>query len=240
MPFVGDAGALKALFAPVLPIDHVVPFGDPGAPDDFVVFEWIGLGDYLHEGNGKPRTRGANATSADAAIRYRIPDGGTEIALVEWKYTESYPTPHPKPNAKSNATRRSRYESLWGSVVRTDLVDLEDLFVEPLYQMLRQQMLAQEMELAGELGAQRVRVVYAAPARNDALWSSLATAALRELQLPTTRTTTRDVRELWDVLRLERDRFAWIDTASFVAPDAPTSAEFKSRYGHLAGPAVAA
>jgi hypothetical protein len=45
------------------------------------------------------------------------------------------------------------------------------------------------------------------------------------------------VRELWDALRLEHDRFSWPDTASFVAPDAPTSDEFKDRYAHLAAPA---
>jgi hypothetical protein len=91
MPFVHDADGLQTLFAPVLDIDQVLPFGDRDAPDDLVVFEWIGLHDYLHEGNGKPRTRGANATSTDGAIRYRTPDGSIEIALVEWKYTEFLP-----------------------------------------------------------------------------------------------------------------------------------------------------
>ena len=236
MPFVNDAEALKALFGAVLPIGEVLAFGDPDAPDDRVVFEWIGLDDHLHEGkgDGKARTRGANTTSVDAAIRYATPDGEIEIALIEWKYTESYLNPHPTPNNAANATRRARYAPLWGSVVRTDLLELADLFVEPFYQLLRQQMLAHEMERVAELGAQRVRLVYAAPAANTALWSSLPTPKLRKLSLDDPDVRTRDVRDLWNLLRREEDRFVWLDTASFVAPDAPTSIEFKDRYADLA------
>ena len=122
------------------------------------MFEWIGLHDYLHESNGTTPTRGANVTSADAAIRYRTlgrrDRDRTDRVEV---HASRYPSPQPTPNAAAHAVRRGRYEDLWGSVVRTDLLELEDLFVEPIYQMLRQQMLAHEMEQAGELGADRVR-----------------------------------------------------------------------------------
>jgi hypothetical protein len=40
--------------------------------------------------NGR-RTRGANCTSADAAVRFEREDGATQIALIEWKYAESCP-----------------------------------------------------------------------------------------------------------------------------------------------------
>jgi hypothetical protein len=239
MPFVDDPASLKTLFESVLPIDKVVPFGDPGAPDDYVVFEWVGLHDYLHEGNGKPRTRGANATSVDAAIRYRTPSGDIEIGLIEWKYTESYPLTQIDPADPKNVTRRKRYESLWEAVVRSDQFELHDFFAEPVYQLFRQQMLAHEMEKAHELHAAKVRVVYAAPGANAALWSSIPTNKLRTLVLPSSGEPTTDLRELWDALRLEEDRFMWFDTAALVAPDAPTSAEFKDRYGHLAPIAVA-
>lgn len=226
MPFVDDPQSLAAIFGSVLPIETVLPCGDPGAPDDHVVFELIGLVDYLNEWNGKLPTRGANVTSLDAAIRYVASDSAIEIALIEWKYTESYLSVSPKHDAAKNATRRKRYENLWGSVVRTDLLDLDDLFVEPIYQMLRQQMLAHEMEQAHELGADRVRVVYAAPAANTELWTSIANSELRSVGRD-------DIRELWDTLRLVPDRFTWLDTAALVAPDTPTSTEFKDRYAHL-------
>jgi hypothetical protein len=76
-PFVDDPGALKAIFSDVLPIDEVLPFGasTPSAFDasDHVVFEWQGADDLLGEW-GRTVVRGAHATSADAAIRYRTPD----------------------------------------------------------------------------------------------------------------------------------------------------------------------
>ncbi|MET4687718.1 PGN_0703 family putative restriction endonuclease [Sinorhizobium fredii] len=70
----------------------------------FVGFEWIG-GDYLNEG-GKSgtRSRGANATSADAVLMFER-GGKRETLLIEWKYTESYGTPI---SANGNATRLKR------------------------------------------------------------------------------------------------------------------------------------
>ncbi|MBM3675200.1 MAG: hypothetical protein FJW88_09665 [Actinobacteria bacterium] len=233
-PLVNDPDALRVIFGSVLPIAEVLPFADPGAPDDHLVFEWIGLHDYLGEGGGKQRTRGANTTSADAALRYRAPDGTVEIALVEWKYTERYPAPHPDPTPSATATRRGRYAPLWDRVVRTDVLGLTDLFVEPFYQLLRQQMLAHEMELAGELDADRVRLVYAAPGANVALWSSFATPVLRDVVLPGRHAPFTHVLDLWRALLLEPDRFVWLDTARIVADDAPTSTELKDRYRHLA------
>ena len=98
-PFVRNPAALAAIFGKVLPIDEVLPFSaDGGAAHlssfdttDSVVFEWQGLENHLNEWVGTP-TRGSKATSADAAIRYRSTDGSIELALIEWKYTESYPT----------------------------------------------------------------------------------------------------------------------------------------------------
>ena len=58
----------------------------------YVACEWIGQKNYLREkvsGNGK-RTRGANCTSADAAVMFEETDGKRQIVLIEWKYTESY------------------------------------------------------------------------------------------------------------------------------------------------------
>src|SRR3990170_1142140 len=51
-----------------------LPFPDGTLP--YVVFEWIGIDDYLNETRRKPgrRTRGANYTSADFAFRFRRKD----------------------------------------------------------------------------------------------------------------------------------------------------------------------
>ncbi len=100
----------------MLPVEE----GPDGSPW-FVAFEWIGERDYLNEApKHGARTRGANATSADAAVRFRH-DGRTETLLVEWKYTESYGAPIPP---SGNQTRTARYGDLAFAPVGPLRIDL--------------------------------------------------------------------------------------------------------------------
>jgi hypothetical protein len=152
----------------------------PVEGDSYVAFEWIGERDYLNEaGKTGSRTRGANATSADAAVRFRA-EGQIETALIEWKYTESYGAPI---SPSGNPTRIERYKDLAfapSGPIRNDLgLKLEDFFWEPFYQLLRQQMLALEMQKAKEGGAQRVRVLHLSPAANIPLKKVTAPALRR-------------------------------------------------------------
>lgn len=90
------------------PIMLEVESGPDGQPW-FVGFEWIGRADYLNEaGKSGARTRGANATSADAVVRFEN-EGRIESVLIEWKYTESYGAPIPP---GGNQVRLSRYRDL--------------------------------------------------------------------------------------------------------------------------------
>ena len=50
--------------------------------------------------------------------------------------------------------------------LHTDVIPYADLFVEPFYQLMRQQLLAHAMERSGELDADTVRVLHVAPATN--------------------------------------------------------------------------
>lgn len=153
------------------------PAGEPW----FVGFEWIGRDDYLNEWPraGLPK-RGANVTSADAVLRFRQA-GRIETLLVEWKYTESYGKP-PEPRSEKERTRR--YQDLaFGppGPLRGDAgLELTDLFWEPFYQLVRQQMLASRMQASGEDGTERVRVLHIAPAGNRRL-SRVTSPALRPL-----------------------------------------------------------
>lgn len=228
-PMIDEPEALQATFDGVLDIEAVLPFGDPANPAAHVAFEWVGLDDHLNEHPGGAGTRGANNTSADAAIRYRTSVGTTEIALIEWKYVERYDGSPLSGGAASNDTRRGRYQSLFedpDSPVRVDHLTLEGFFVEPLYQLLRLQLLAWRMEAAQELGADRVRLVYAAPSGNERLW--------RSLHRPPYSALGDDLRIIWPRLLRRPDRFVVFDTAVLVAEGAVTSSEFKARYGHLA------
>ena len=137
----------------------------------YVAFEWIGQENYLGERisrNGK-RTRGANFTSADAAVMFERTDGKRQIVLIEWKYTESYGGASLS-TSKSGTDRTSIYKPLFERddcpISKNLLHSFDALFYEPFYQLMRQQFLANEMERAQELSANTVCVLHIAPARN--------------------------------------------------------------------------
>jgi hypothetical protein len=98
--------------------------------------------------------------------------------LIEWKYTETYGAPIPNKvregAARSpNEVRADRYCGLMftpNGPIRDDLnLKLEDFFWEPFYQLLRQQILAFQMEKAREAETDRVRVLHISPAGNRRL-----------------------------------------------------------------------
>lgn len=168
-PFADEPEALRTLLSPVFPdIQSMLPMEGDG---HFVSFEWIGLDNYLGEKirpNAR-RTRGANFTSADAAVMFRRQDGTRQIALIEWKYTESY-SPTWLGISKSRTDRRGIYRHLYDSpdcpLEKTRVPEFGDLFYEPFYQFMRQQLLAHEMELAQELDCNVVTVLHVAPTCN--------------------------------------------------------------------------
>lgn len=174
-----------------------------------VGFEWIG-GDYLNEGGkSNVRSRGANATSADAVLMFER-DGRRETLLIEWKYTESYGTPI---GAAGNATRLQRYQAIAfhpAGPIRADLgLRVEDFFWEPYYQLLRQQMLAFQMEKAREDGAEIVRVLHISPTANR---------ALKVVTAPALRPFGNDLATAWTSVLQAPDRFASLDTAIVFGP----------------------
>lgn len=240
-PFVDRPDALRAIFEPVLPIAQVLPFGavTQSAFDatDHVVFEWIGCTDHLGEHRGGAGQRGANNTSADAAIRYRSLDGEIEIALIEWKYTEQYHGHVLSGDDTTTRRRHRRYRDAFGDAagpIRHDLLDYEDFFAEPLYQLMRLQLLAWRMEVAHELGAQRVRLVVAAPTANEALATSFDIRRMHPGFAAQTLPAVNSVFELWAALQRRPDRFAVLDTAHVLTEHVPTSEPYRRRYGHIA------
>ncbi len=234
-PFVEDPGALVKVFAPVLPIAEVLPFGIPADSPfdlcDHVVFEWAGGPNYLNEHLGAVGKRGANNTSADAAIRYRALDGTTEIALIEWKYTEHYGN-QSLLAGKSGEVRRKRYESLFHHAtgpIDPTRIHFEHCFVEPMYQLMRLQLLAWQMERDATIGVDRVRFVVVAPAANTQLHRSPAASLASSGMMS-------DVYELWSGVLRETSNFAVLDSAHLVASDSPLGDDYRARYGHLASP----
>jgi hypothetical protein len=205
-PFVHRPSALAQLLRPIFPsISQMLPLEIPG---HFVSFEWIGLKNYLGEKvprHGK-RTRGANFTSADAAVMFDREDGKRQIALIEWKYTESYGG-RPLKVAPSGTDRTQIYRPLYERddcvLDKSLLSDFGDLFYEPFYQLMRQQFLAHEMERAQELGAAVVSVLHISPVHNSD-FGNVTSPALRSLGM--------SVIDVWKRLTRNPDRFASVST----------------------------
>lgn len=167
-PFADQPQALAALLKPIFPeLSEMLPI-ECGL---YVAFEWIGGKNYLGEKISRNgiRTRGANYTSADAAVRFLRTDGLTQISLIEWKYSESYYGTCLE-TAASGQSRVAIYQHLWDSpgcpLHKELLPGFEVLFYEPFYQLMRQQFLADQMEEAHELGADVVSLLHISPAHN--------------------------------------------------------------------------
>ncbi|RYC05653.1 PGN_0703 family putative restriction endonuclease [Nocardioides zhouii] len=217
---VDEPHRIKRAFGHALDIAKVLPIEG----ERFLTFEYIGPIDYFDEGKGAPRVRGARCTSVDAAFRYRTSRGDVEVALVEWKYTESYLDGHPRTG--SDETRRQRYEADFlhaEGPVRSDVVAFTAMLHEPFYQLMRQQMLAHRLEQEGVEGATAVRVLHVLSPANVGYEASLP--------LPEHRSVGSSVSEVWHTLLRRPDRFVTVDPAVFLHGEI-TSPEYVERYGH--------
>ena len=216
---VADPTRIEAVFGSRLGVGQVLEV-EPGR---FLTFEYIGPSDVFGESPGRKRTRGSKCTSVDAAFLHRHVDGFVELVLIEWKYTESY-RPH-QPDPRGDETRRRRYAPFLtaaDSPVDHERLAFGDFLDEPLYQLMRQQLLAHELEKTQVLGAERVRVVHVLPKAN--------LPYQRSLTRPSQLALGAAVSEVWSLLLRQPDRFMPLDSTIFLDPTV-TSAEYVARYG---------
>ena len=175
---VTDPDRVVRLFHQVVDTAEVLEI-EPGR---YLTFEYIGDVDYFDEAPGAQRVRGVRCTSVDAAFVHRTTSGVVELVLVEWKYTESY-----RPRSIDLVKDRVRWDRYGVALaaangpVRADLLEFSDLLDEPLYQLMRQQLLAHELERDRAHGAYRVRVVHVLAPANIAYNQSLRRAAQQAL-----------------------------------------------------------
>jgi hypothetical protein len=209
-PFANKPELLASLLRPMFPtLKSILPLGS----GQYVTFEWIGKDNYLGErvrGKGQ-RTRGANFTSADAAVFFERSDNKRQIVLIEWKYTESY-NGTPFQVAPSGTDRRDIYRHVFDAEdcpLKKDLLPSYDsLFFEPFYQFMRQQFLAHKMEAAHELGAEVVSVLHIAPEHNK---------EFRRVTSPGLRFLDSSATGVWKKLVREPDRFTSVHTEQLFA-----------------------
>jgi hypothetical protein len=199
----------------------MVPVEKPAAGRHrFVAFEYTGPGDadWLGEANGGVPQRGAHATASDAAVAFVDERGRRHLLLIEWKYSEEYRS-H-KLSADKTGKRNARYGNKAfapDGPIRADLgLQLIDFFHEPFYQLLRQQMLAWQIEKSGAFD--RVRVLHLSPSGNR---------ALHEVTAPALRTVGRA--EHTDAFAAYR--------ATLTDPDAFLSRTIEEAFAPLAGEA---
>lgn len=207
-PLVRQPALLKAIFShsypemsTALPITADKPLSDASHP--YISFEWIGTRDYLGEAKrkGMSRTRGANFTSADFTFRFRGNDGRVYLVLGEWKYTEEYGRNY-KGSGRSGEVRRNNYINFFkdrkGAFSTNSNKDklYDSLFYEPFYQLMRLQLLAQEMEAHKdkEMDADVVSVLHVCPQANNEFRKNVAPDYLKE-KFP-----GKDVLEIWKEL----------------------------------------
>ncbi len=213
-------GRIKRAFGARLDIADVLEV-EPGR---HLTFEYIGPEDWFGECPSGVRVRGARCTSVDAAFLYRTSVGRTELALVEWKYTEDYRRRR-SPDSEKDAVRHARYFKHWAAAdgpLRNDVLSFADLLDEPLYQLMRQQLLAHRLEQERVLGAERVRVVHVLSPDNAAYQQSL----VRDSQ----RVAGATVDEVWERMLRQPDRFVHVDPSRFLDPNI-TSPGYVARYG---------
>jgi hypothetical protein len=188
-----------------------------------LTFEFIGLKNYLGEWpkTGLP-TRGANCTSVDAAFAYRTSDGAHELALVEWKYTESYLRKRPE-SAKGDETRLRRYGELYaaGSGPLDPRAPFDLMLDEPFYQLMRQQLLAHAIEQDPEQPFDAVRVLHVLDPSNREYQASIVRPEMKELG--------DSVDAIWMRLLRDETKFVHVDPRVFRDPRV-TSEEYVSRY----------
>jgi len=144
-------------------LDGLLPHGKT----PYISFEWIGADDYLGESKRKQmqRTRGANFTSADFIIRFKRNDGKTQVVLGEWKYTEEYGRTDLGIEARKKNYKLA-FERDGGVFIKPSVQLYNGLFFDPFYQLMRLQLLAQEMEANHEMGADIVSVLHISPNAN--------------------------------------------------------------------------
>lgn len=173
----------------------------------YLGFEYIGTKNYLGETNWG--TRGANCTSVDFAFRFLRCDELVQLVLGEWKYTEEYrgrKLPEPE---RINTTRFQVYQrafAKWKSC-QPDLPPYEVFFVEPFYQLMRQTLLAQEMEKAREMGVDIVSLIHISPEANREFALGFTSPRLAKYG--------RTVTDAWKNLA-PKDRFIPISSESFL------------------------
>jgi len=179
---------------------------DNGLDSGYVDFEVIGSKNYLGE---KLHTRGANSTSVDAVMLAELNNGTRKLFFIEWKYVESY-TKTSKADGESGKTRKNIYSPLLNQPdcpIKTS--DIEGLFTEPYYQLMRQTLLAHQMIKAKEYQADSYYHIHVIPNDNK---------DLKDVNTADGKLKGNKLEDTWKNVLKSPDSYKAIDPSDFLKP----------------------
>jgi hypothetical protein len=172
----------------------------------YVDFEVIGEENYLGE---RLHTRGANSTSVDAVMLAELNDESRKLFFIEWKYVESY-SASSKADGESGRTRIKTYSSFLNqSDCPIKPSNIEGLFTEPYYQLMRQTLLAHEMIKAKEYNADSYFHIHVIPRSN---------LELKNVNTAQGKLIGKTMEETWKNVLIKPSLYSAVDPEDFLKP----------------------
>jgi len=179
---------------------------DNGLDSGYVDFEVIGSKNYLGE---KLHTRGANSTSVDAVMLAELTNGTRKLYFIEWKYVESY-NKTSKAEGESGKTRQNIYSPLLNQPdCPIKASNIEGLFTEPYYQLMRQTLLAHQMIKAREYNADSYFHIHVIPKDNK---------DLKDVNTADGKLKGNKLEDTWKNVLKSPDLYKAIDPLDFLKP----------------------
>ena len=169
--------------------------------DGYVEFEFIGTKQYLKE---KSWTRGANCTSVDAVMIGKNSIGKSKFFLIEWKYTEYYPS-----EDKYIDERSKVYDEL---ITDSDSpfkeMSVEKYYYEPFYQLTRQTLLAWKLIENSDHRCSDYYNIHVIPNENKELLQNITSPDLKG----------DNISEAWRSTLKNPDKYLTISPQDFLSP----------------------
>lgn len=179
----------------------------PDHCNGYVDFEVIGTKNFLGE---KSHSRGANSTSIDALMLAELNNGKRRIYPIEWKYVESYSNTS-KADGDSGKVRIGIYQKLLSRIDSPiNDVNIDGLFTEPYYQLMRQTLLASEMVKNKEYQADSYLHVHVIP--NDNI-------ELKNVNTATGKLIGDTLEQTWKNVLKTPSQYLAIDPLQFLLPE---------------------
>jgi len=169
----------------------------------FVEFEFIGKKQYLKE---RAFSRGANCTSVDAAMIGKNNKSEKVLFLIEWKYTENYPS--------KNQYKPERSKVYDGLINATDSPFVKNnpkaFYYEPFYQMMRQTLLGSLCAKYKDHGCVDFRHIHVIPNENKKL--------LENITSPKLRVHGKTLSDVWGKVLKDPKKYKSVSPENFIQP----------------------